>query len=60
MYFLFLHQYLLSIYNSNKFKVEGGGWSGRDYIIIILLSGEGWALITDDYGGGKNFQKLMT
>ena len=34
----------------------GGGGSGLDY--VILLSEGGWVLITVDYGGGKNCQKI--
>ena len=46
---------IISNYNSIKLKVEGGGGSGREY--VVLPSGGGLGL---DYGGCENSKKLIT
>ena len=48
-----IHQNPKSITVTNPKAEEG---SGRD--CVILLSRGGWALITDDFGGGKKCQKI--
>ena len=59
VYNLCLHQYLYSItVSQTKLNVKGGG-SHRDYL-ILLSGGGGWAFLTDDCGGGKNVNKLIT
>ena len=40
-------------------KVEGGGGSGRDYVILPCCHG-GRALITEGREGVKKFKKMLT
>ena len=61
VYFLFLHHYKKSI-NIKKIESCGGGGGGQAVATLYFCQGEGgWALITDDYGGGwvKKFKKSI-
>ena len=42
-----------NLIKDSLYVIAGGGGSGLDYVILLSEGGEGWVLITVDYGGGK-------